>query len=318
MSTSLKNRIHTLFSRRFWMSLTFLLPGFLTQQAHAELACQPLVLANSQVELPTHHKRGLLWKITRIGLEPSYLFGTMHLPDPEITNLPRVVLEALDNSMSVTLEVKIDPENVADVSKTMNYSDGTKLKEKVGDDLYARTIPLLEKYGYHEAMVQHMKPWAAYLSLSLPPSQGGLPLDMVILKRGMQFKAKIHGLETLEEQLGIFESMQDDEQTQLLQETVCNYKTLQADIQEMKTLYVNRDLAGLAQMPEKYAPQEAGDYEELMQKLIPDRNKRMVDRMQDRLLEGRAFIAVGALHLPGEDGILGLLEAQGYSVTPIY
>lgn len=286
--------------------------------ARAELACEPLTLAAPEQTIPAHHARGLLWKVTRIGLEPSYLFGTMHLPDREITQLPRVVLEALDNSLSVTLEVKFDPDSFTDVSKTMNYSDGSKLEEKIGEELFDRTVNLLKKYGYREDMVNHLKPWAAYLSLSLPPSQGGLPLDMVILNRGKQFGAKIYGLETLDEQLGIFETMHDAEQKKLLQETVCNYETLQKDILEMKTLYINRDLAGLALMPEKYTPHEEGDYKELMEKLIPERNKRMVDRMQTRLLEGRAFIAIGALHLPGEDGILGLLEKDGFIVSPIY
>ena len=58
---------------------------------------------------------------------------------------------------------------------------------------------------------------------------------------------------------------------------------------------------------------------EIFQKrLIIDRNQRMVERMHKRLEEGNAFIAVGALHLPGEKGILRLLEHRGYRVRSIY
>ena len=288
------------------------------QYVSAELVCEPLKLAEPKKVAPDRHARGLLWKISRIGLQPSYLFGTMHLPDKDITTLPRPVLDALDNALSVTLEVKVDVNTYTDMTKAMNYSDGNTLEGKVGKDLYQRTVTLLKNYGFREEMITPMKPWAAYLSLSLPPSQGGLPLDMVILNRGKRFGAKIYGLETLEEQLGIFDQMNDKEQIQLLRDTVCHYEILQKDIDLMKELYLQRDLAGLAFMPEKYESAEEDDYKELMDALINERNKKMVERMQIRLIEGNAFIAVGALHLPGEDGILGLLEKNGFIVTPVY
>lgn len=288
------------------------------QSVSAELVCEPLKLAEPKKVAPDRHARGLLWKISRIGLQPSYLFGTMHLPDKEVTTLPRPVLDALDNALSVTLEVKVDINTFTDMSKAMNYSDGTTLEGKIGKDLYQSTVALLKNYGFREEMITPMKPWAAYLSLSLPPSQGGLPLDMVILNRGKRFGAKIYGLETLEEQLGIFDQMKDEEQAQLLKDTVCNYEILQKDILLMKDLYLQRDLAGLAFMPEKYESANEDNYKELMDALINERNKKMVERMQLRLIEGNAFIAVGALHLPGEDGILGLLEKDGFVVTPVY
>ncbi|MFK8068805.1 MAG: TraB/GumN family protein [Gammaproteobacteria bacterium] len=296
------------------LSLTFIF----STTVRAELICEPLVLAEQKQIVPDRHAKGLLWKISRIGLQPSYLFGTMHLPDKEITTLSRPVLDALDNALSVTLEVKFDPELFQDISKTMNYSDGTTLKGTVGKDLYEDALFLLKNYGFTDELASSLKPWSAYLALSMPPSKGGLPLDMVILNRGKQFGAEIYGLETLDEQLGIFDKMPDEEQKQLLKETVCNYKTFQKDVFEMKDLYLKKDLAGLAFMSEKYEPKEEGQYDELMEDLITKRNLKMAERMQIRLIEGNAFIAVGALHLPGEEGILGLLEEQGFTVEPIF
>ena len=288
------------------------------QTAHAELACEPLVLAEPEQVVPDRHAKGLLWKISRIGLKPSYLYGTMHLPDKEITTLANPVLDALDNALSVTLEVKFDVNTFYEMSKAMNYSDGSTLKGKVGDELYENALSLLKTYGFNEEMASTLKPWSAYLSLSLPPSKGGLPLDMVILNRGKRFGANIYGLETLDEQLGIFDKMSEEDQVQILKDTVCHYEEFQRDVQEMKELYLKHDLAGLAFMAEKYKPDEEDRYKELMEELIEKRNHKMVDRMQIRLIEGNAFIAVGALHLPGEDGILGLLEKDGFIVTPIY
>ncbi len=298
--------------------LLFLLGFYGFSTAQAELSCEPLKLAAEKPVVPPRHAHGLLWKVSRIGLKPSYLFGTMHLPDKEITTLPRPVLEALDNAMSVTLEVKFDVNTFYEMSKAMNFADGSTLKEKIGPELYARTLALLKNYGFNSEMAATLKPWAAYLAISMPPSKGGLPLDMVILNRGKQFGAKIYGLETLQEQLGIFDTLSDEDQVQLLKDMVCNYDQFQRDLAEMKTMYLKRDLAGLAWMPEKYEPDEKDRYKQFMENMIKNRNHRMTERMLTRLLEGNAFIAVGALHLPGEEGILGLLEKQGFIVEPVY
>lgn len=302
----------------FFGLLLILISPILSQTTQAEMTCEPLVLAKPEQIVPDHHAKGLLWKIHRIGLTPSYLYGTIHLPDKEITTLARPVLDALDNAHSVTLEVKFNVNTFYEMSKAMNYSDGSTLKGKVGDELYDSAMQLLKTYGFNEDMAKTLKPWAAYLSLSMPPSKGGIPVDMVILNRGKQFGAKIYGLETLDEQLGIFDKMAEEDQVQLLKDTVCHYETFQKDVLQMKDLYLKRDLAGLAFMAEKYEPDEEDRYKELMEDLIVKRNRKMVERMQIRLIEGNAFIAVGALHLPGEDGILGLLEKDGFIVTPIY
>ena len=52
--------------------------------------------------------------------------------------------------------------------------------------------------------------------------------------------------------------------------------------------------------------------------VVVNRNRRMLERIQPRLREGNAFIAVGALHLPGKDGLLTLLRNKGYRVSPVY
>ena len=80
-----------------------------------------------------------------------------------------------------------------------------------------------------------------------------------------------------------------------------------------------RDLAGLMALSE--AAMQAGDQQladEFQQHLVVERNHRMSDRMQVYLRQGEVFIAVGALHLPGEEGLLSLLEQQGFTVRRLY
>jgi uncharacterized protein YbaP (TraB family) len=86
----------------------------------------------------------------------------------------------------------------------------------------------------------------------------------------------------------------------------------------MLDAYLQRDLAALVRLQQQamYADSDIDD--RFMLELVDKRNQRMVDRMQDYLTEGNAFIAIGALHLPRAEGVLHLLEQRGYTVTPIY
>ena len=88
--------------------------------------------------------------------------------------------------------------------------------------------------------------------------------------------------------------------------------------EEITRAYLNRDLSALLALNEKYKLQDARVYNAMMDRLLVRRNANMAERMRVRLKEGNAFIAVGALHLPGETGMLRLLSAAGYHVTRVY
>jgi len=90
-------------------------------------------------------------------------------------------------------------------------------------------------------------------------------------------------------------------------------------IRSLMRLYLKRDLTGLKAYSDSHMAKGGQKLAKVLDKsLVVDRNHRMVKRMQPRLQEGNAFIAVGALHLPGEKGILRLLENRGYRVKAVY
>ena len=96
-------------------------------------------------------------------------------------------------------------------------------------------------------------------------------------------------------------------------DTVCHYEMLEEDFEVMKSYYLKRDMQGLYVYSNQYTISSEGLYQELIKRLLTDRNHRMVERMQDILQEGNAFIAIGAMHLPGDDGVLALLEGMSYN-----
>lgn len=130
--------------------------------------------------------------------------------------------------------------------------------------------------------------------------------------------ATVSGLESLKEQGEIFNQLSLDEQVKLLRDTVCHYDIVEEDFSAMKAFYLKRDLGGLYNYAQRYSMSNEPVYKKLMKKLIVDRNNAMVERMQPMLKKGKSFIAIGAMHLTGEGGVLALLEAQGYRVSVIF
>lgn len=262
---------------------------------------------------------GLLWELSKPGIEPAYLFGTIHSEDPEVLQLPQPVQQAINRCNTVVLEMLLDAEAMMYSSTAMLMMDGRMLSDIIGKPLFRQTASAIRSRGIQELVLERMKPWAAAVILSMPASETGLVLDMMLYQSALEQGKSVHGLETVEEQLNVFEALSEKDQVLLLQDAVENFPELDALHAELLEAYKQRDLAGLMALGE--AAMQAGDQQladEFQQHLVVDRNHRMLDRMQVYLRQGEVFIAVGALHLPGEEGLLKLLEQQGFTVRRLY
>jgi hypothetical protein len=259
----------------------------------------------------------LLWKVSKAGNSSSYIFGTIHVSDPRITNLPEAVKSALNNSDTFVMEALPNPEDVLMLSQMMFYADGTTLSEYLDDELFLRTAEVLSAFQLPVEAVAIMRPWAAFLMMNYP-ADNTMPLDLKLLEIAISQGSKTAGLETLSEQGAVFSEMALADQLRLLLDTVCNYDLVTQGIEEMKQFYLAKDLNGLLAANSQHPYADEPLYKELTRRLLTDRNKLMIDRMQPYLQKGDAFIAVGALHLPGDDGIIENLNQQGYKITAIY
>jgi uncharacterized protein YbaP (TraB family) len=262
---------------------------------------------------------GLLWEVSKPGSEAAYLFGTIHSEDPEVLKLAQPVQQAIDRSDTVVLEMLLDVEAMMYSSVAMLMPDGRVLSGIIGEPLFQQTALAIQSRGIPEIVLERMKPWAAAVTLSMPASKTGQVLDMMLYQDALQQGKVVHGLETIQEQLNVFESLSEADQISMLEEAVENFPDLDAMYADLLDAYKQRDLAGLMALNE--ASMKAGDpqlADEFQQRLIIDRNHRMSERMQQYLRQGKVFVAVGALHLPGEDGLLNLLEQQGYTVRRLY
>ena len=262
---------------------------------------------------------GLLWKVEAAGTTPSYLFGTMHSDNPAVVELPAPVRRAFDQAGSLTLEVVLDPQSLLSMASALLLTDGKSLESLIGRRLYERSVEGLRAQGVAEILVAGMKPWAVAVTLMTPVTTGGLVLDHALYRDAVAAGKKVHGLETVAEQTGLFDDLSLKDQITLLRDTLDNLGSIGLMLDELQVAYLDRDLKRLQEISE--ASMRAGDpqlAETFNRKIVLERNHRMAERMQSRLREGRQFIAVGALHLAGEQGLLRLLSERGYRLSRIY
>ncbi len=264
-----------------------------------------------------YHK-GLLWKIEIEGVQPSYLFGTIHSDDPRVTQLPKAVKEAFDRSGSFTMELIADGAGIVTMAEAMFFNDGRTLESVLGKALYAQTRAALLEQGLPTRGIERKKPWAIIMALSTPRPRSGLFLDLALQVKAT-FQAKpTYGLESMQEQIAVFDGMPIPDQIKLLKEMLRVHRQAKKQLEELIQAYLARDLVRLMEIVHKFKPDDDRVYRTMMDRLLTKRNKIMAERMKTRLQEGNAFIAIGVGHLPGEQGVLHLLELSGYRVTAVY
>lgn len=310
MKSSLKNILIIL--------LSALLYGAAARAGVAQAPqCEPLNLVQGYASKSVKYGKGILWRISHPGVPDSYLFGTIHVADQRILDLPAPVSRALDQSHVFVMEALPDLEQAATLTSMMFFQDGSRLDKLVAAQVYTRTVDILKDYMIPEQVVAIMKPWAAYLTMNYPP-QSGTVLDLELMTRASNRGSEIKGLETMEEQGEIFNKLPVDTQVRLLTDTACHYDEVKSDFEEMKKFYLNRDTGGLYNYNNRYSMTDEAVYQGLMNNLLTRRNHTMADRMESILNKGNAFIAVGALHLPGDEGVLNLLNGRDYTISRIY
>lgn len=273
---------------------------------------------NSELGTSTRYHRGICWKIESSGVEASYLFGTIHSDDPRVTTLPAPVENAFERSDSFTMEMVVGGTDIVAMAEVMYYNDGRTLQQLIGAQLYARTKRALAERGLPTDDLARKKPWAAIMMLSVPTPKTGMFLDLVLQMQATLQGKRVHGLESLHEQLAVFDDIPIADQIELLEQTLRVYREIDAQTEKLIEAYRARDLKRLMEIVHEFRPAQASAYDKFMARLLTQRNLRMFERMQTRLREGKAFIAVGAAHLPGEHGLLNLLAQRGYQLTPIY
>lgn len=275
---------------------------------------------------------GLLWRVERKETEPSWLFGTMHVADPRVVSLPVTVRNAFDRADTVVVETEelLDPEQsqfalLSEPELTM-FTDGRTLESVMSEDDFALVSEKLEERGLSVGAVMRMKPWMIAGFLALPSCErqrkdAGAPfLDMKLAREAVATGKELEGLETVREQLSAMAALPMEFHVRGLIETVSLGPILDDVLTTMTDLYVEGRTGMILPMIREAAPEDRGGetaagYAAFEERIILARNRVMAERALPLIEDGSAFIAIGALHLPGKEGLIELLREAGYAVT---
>ena len=266
--------------------------------------------------------KGLLWRVSKPGTAPSYVFGTIHVADPRVLDIPDPVNAALGRSRRYYMESIQGEREAMRLLEAGQFDDGRRLEPLIGTEAYARIAALLRERQVPDDVIARLKPWAALTNLTVTPDDyERVTLDQKLLEVARNRKLRVMGLEGIEEQIAVFERIPLDTQIELLRHALEHRDELAAMIEPTIQAWMKRDLAGIHRAgyraAERY-PEMAEHYRILHRRVVENRSVVMAHRLFTPLREGGSFVAVGANHLYGEEGMLALIEKQGYRVERVY
>lgn len=260
----------------------------------------------------------IYWSIMDGDRQAGYLLGTIHSEDPRVLDFPESFLQQLESNQVFAMELVPDLPTLKKLNEYMHYPDGTSLESRVGKKRFVQVRKLLmSHYRVPADWLETMKVWAVVMTLSVPPPETGLFMDFSLSLRASGSGLRVVGLETLEQQLAFLEDMPAGQQLQLLDQALEDYGRVVELHDQMVDGYLAGDLQVLKKEAEEQMDQltlEAKNY--FIEQGINARNRRMLNSLLPLLAESRVFVAVGALHLPGEEGLVSLLRENGYVLKP--
>ncbi|MBO9614279.1 MAG: TraB/GumN family protein [Dyadobacter sp.] len=269
----------------------------------------------SLAQVPTENS--LLWEISGRGLaKPSYLFGTIHLICPTDFSLSDSLKGTLARTQQVALEMDMDdPGMMAGMMKTMNMTAGNELKKLVTGQEYER-LDRFFKDSVHVglAMFERAKPFVLMgplfnAVLDCQPQS----YEMALIELAGKQKSEVIGIETLEEQMAIFDTIPYKDQAKMLLSLIDSLPAARKEFKSLVASYKAQNISELYGMTLKSEFGMEGN-EEVM---LFARNQKWIPRIRRIASAKPTFFAVGAAHLGGEKGVIALLRKEGFVVRAV-
>jgi hypothetical protein len=276
----------------------------------------------------------ILWKIEKPGLPDSYLFGTVHVSDTRVTDTMFLQARgALASARTVAVELaeirdkRLLAAAMMRQARFIAMPPGQTIWDVIpdADEDLIRQNPNLPPDRL--ATIDPYQPWVVAAMLAIPACEqarlraGHLALDEMIAREAITFGVSLVGLEKPEDQLKVFSGMPLTEQAAYLVATARMGNRLDDYFETMIDLYMSRNLAALLPLSKRIEAESGGTTGTLAffeKELIGKRNRNMMKAAKELLDGGGVFIAVGALHLPGKNGLVELIRGSGYKVSPSF
>lgn len=281
-----------------------------------------LLLATTAGFAQAEPPRPLLWKVSDAD-NSLYLLGSFHFLKEADYPQAASTYAALDDAERVVFELSPaemnDPELAAKMALAARRTDGRTLQQSVPEATWQALSAYTARRGLAVANFQPYEAWFVSLLVSinemqllgLDPEMG---LDKHFAQRALDAGKPVAGLETGDQQIALFDGMDHRQQLQALDDTLAEMADIESEIEAVHALWRAGDADGLFAAT---GAEMKADYPALYQRINVDRNRAWLPRLAGMLDQGTSddtLVVVGAMHLLGQDGVVAMLKAKGYTV----
>jgi uncharacterized protein len=265
---------------------------------------------------------GCVWKVAD-GDSCLYLSGTIHLLRKEDHPLPPAYARAFADSARLFFELPPGPGRDAELGRLMQEKgalpEGTKLADALPVEVWEELKSWTTKRSLQVADFSSLRPWFVALLVTTTEFQAlgadvGRGVEPVFEKQAKAAGKPTAGLETVDFQIGLFAELTEDQQLDLLRQTLGEVQGVEESFKDMISAWRGGDVDALY----KLLSSEAEKYPVLMERFLHERNARWVEQLSAELTKpGNAMVLVGAGHLGGPKGVLAGLKARGLTVERV-
>ena len=302
--------------------------------AIALLFSLPLIAQETTISIDAPLTTGLLWRIDAPDAPaPSYLFGTIHLIDAEDFLLSDSLMAALNRVERVYFEIDPgamqDPMALMPLMQSAMIPGGKSLRDLVTAEEYARVDAHFSEMGLPMMFLERIKPMFLSVLASTDPADmkgmmgGGGPsadgdakiksYELELNSIADQLEKPVEGLETMAYQMSLFDSIPLEAQAKMLLDAIDHPDTDEDALSALTKVYVTGDVEAMYAM----SMSEDGGIAAFESMLLTNRNRNWVAPIKEGVAARGSLFAVGAGHLGGPEGVIKLLEAEGYTLTPV-
>ena len=278
--------------------------------------------------------RGNHWQATR-GDEVITLIGTYHFDDPRHAPTLAAITPAITAATTVLVEAGPEEEaalmaKIASDPSTMMIMDGPTLIDQLPPDLWAALSEALAKRGVPGFMAAKLQPWYATVMLAIPPcamAQMADPkgLDGQVIDTAKAAGVPVRGLEPFDTIFTLFGAMTKEEMIAMMHSTLAVEDRSEDYARTLADAYFDGESRMIWEflrfatydMPGYSPAQVDAEYARMEELLMNSRNRSWIPVLTKAAADGPVFAAFGALHLSGQEGVLNLLQAEGFTLTEL-
>ena len=263
------------------------------------------------------------WHVTGEDGGDMWLLGSVHYLRESDYPLPPIVDRLYGQSDALVMEIDLDDLDAVAfqswIAQIGMLAPDRTLQDELAPPLHERAEALATELGLDWTVATRFEPWLLAITLmdlgmNAIGFRADLGLEEHFLRLAVSDGKDILGLETVDDQIGIFDGLPVNEQADLLAQTLADLDALEHEIEELVTAWrdgrldalTSQLIADFASFPELYDP------------LVTRRNQRWLGRLETLLSDEESYlVVVGALHLVGEGSVIELLGDRGFTVTPV-